>query len=145
MCRVGGRRRETSSIYPRGLGAPRLVVFQETTTTAATNMSPPVSPPLMSEIEGAPRVDRPTIWAGFQAAVASSPTALALACAHQPAALFSLSGGAAQQQHPYLRWTFAELHEGVHRVVAAWRALGVREGSMLVTFAQNSAEWTLAL
>lgn len=103
---------------------------------------------LMSELTGppGPPPDLPTIWGGFAAhATSTAPDTLALACAHQPAALYGVSTiPFYKPKPPYLRWTFREFHDGVHRLAAAWRARGVGEGSMVVTFALNGAEWMLA-
>lgn len=103
---------------------------------------------LLSEHVGPPYKAPPFMWDSFQSHVDSQPNSLALACVHQAADLFGVSSlpldDDSYRQSPYLRWTYRDVHEGVHRVITAWRALGVAEGSMIVTFAQNSVEWVLA-
>lgn len=102
----------------------------------------------LSEYTGPPYKDTSSIWAGFQSHMTSHPNSFALACVHQPADLFGVSSlpldDDSYRQNPYLRWTYRDLHEGVHRVITAWRCLGVKDGSMLVTFTQNGVEWVLA-
>lgn len=102
----------------------------------------------LSEHVGPPYKEPPFLWEGFQSIVDKYPQSLAIACVHQPADLFGVSSLALDddnyRQNPYLRWTYQDVHEAVHRVITAWRGLGVKEGSFLVTFAQNSAEWVLA-
>lgn len=87
------------------------------------------------------------MWKDFQSHVASSPDNFAIACVHQPAGLFDLPNipldEDAFRANPYLRWSFATLSHGVERLARAWRPLGVKESTPVVTFVQNSAEYVL--
>lgn len=90
----------------------------------------------------------PTLWEAFASSAAATPDALALACVHQAPGLFGFPNIAldddAYRARPYLRWSFQTLRDGVLRLVAAWRTLGVQEGATLVTFVHNGAEFLLA-
>lgn len=102
-----------------------------------------------SETFGEPLGDLPTFWDAFATQVATSPEALALACTHQSPGLFGIRNLSLdvddQQIKPYLRWTYKSLHEGILRLIISWRKLGVSEGSTLVMFVQNGAEYVLAM
>lgn len=104
------------------------------------------SPP--SEAFGEPLGSLPTLWEAFASSVATTPDALALACVHQAPGLFGFSNitldDDTYRARPYLRWSFQTLHDGVLRLVAAWRTLGVQEGTTLVMFVHNGAEFLLA-
>lgn len=103
---------------------------------------------LLSEYTGPPYREVPFLWDAFQSTVDNMPDHLALGCVHQPADLFGVSSLAldddSYRQNPYLRWTFRDIHTAVHCLITAWRRLGVEEGNLIVTFAQNSVEWVLA-
>lgn len=90
----------------------------------------------------------PCMWRDFQSFVRSTPDALAIACVHQPPELFGIPNipldHDAFHERPYLRWSFRNLSRGIDRLVRAWRPLGVKEGTPLVTFCANSAEYVLA-
>lgn len=96
-----------------------------------------------------PQLDQqPCMWRDFQSQVSASPDALALACLHQAPGLFGLPNlpledDDAFSANPYLRWSFSTLSRGVERLVRAWRPLGVKESTPVVTFVQNSAELAL--
>ncbi|KAI3395324.1 hypothetical protein diail_1436 [Diaporthe ilicicola] len=109
---------------------------------SAVALSEEYGPPL-------PHLDPPPcMWRDFQSFVSSTPDALAIACVHQPPDLFGIPNlpldHDAFHHHPYLRWSFRSLSRGVERLVRAWRPLGVKEGTPLVTFCHNSAEYVLA-
>lgn len=90
----------------------------------------------------------PCMWRDFQSYVATSPDALAVASLHQGPGLFGLPNlpledDDAFSANPYLRWSFRTLSEGIERLARAWRPLGVKERTPVVTFVRNSAEFVL--
>lgn len=91
---------------------------------------------------------KPCMWRDFRSHLASTPDALAIACVHQSPGLFGLPNlpldDEAFTAKPYLRWSYRTLYRGIERLVGAWRPLGVKEGTPVVTFVQNSAESVLA-
>ncbi|KAJ0104211.1 hypothetical protein J7T55_001698 [Diaporthe amygdali] len=88
------------------------------------------------------------MWRDFQSFVSSTPDALAIACVHQQPGLFGIPNlpldHDAFREHPYLRWSFRSLSRGIDRLVRAWKPLGVKPGTPLVTFCHNSADYVLA-
>lgn len=104
---------------------------------------------LLSEESGGPLDDKPTIWGAFINNVTQTPDALALVCMHQPSGLFGVPNididNDKYRQQPYLRWSYQSLREATGRLVAAWQARGIHEGSVLVTFIGNGLEYVLAV
>lgn len=104
--------------------------------------------PVLSEVHGDIFEAGPSSWAAFTASASANPEGLALACVHQAPGLFGIDNlpldDDSYRERPYLRWSFQSVHDGVLRLIRAWRELGVQEGATLVTFVQNGAEYVLA-
>lgn len=102
----------------------------------------------LSKIDGGPLVDKPTIWQAFMNNVNKSPEALGLVCTHQPCGLFGYPNmdldHEAYREQPYLRWSYQSVYDAIVRLATAWHTQGIQEGSILMTFVQNSAEYVLA-
>lgn len=101
----------------------------------------------LSEVYGGDLGEKPTISEAFRNNATKTPGALALVCTHQPLGLFGIPNidfdDYTYRQRPYLRWSYQDLHHGIARLVAAWQVHGVQEGSVVVTFAGNGAEYVL--
>ncbi|ROV92074.1 hypothetical protein VPNG_09818 [Cytospora leucostoma] len=96
-----------------------------------------------------PKFDqKPCMWREYQSFVASTPDALAIASVHQSPGLFGLPNlpldDEAFSAKPYLRWSYRTLYHGIERLASTWRPLGIKEGTPVVTFVQNGAEFVLA-
>lgn len=103
---------------------------------------------LLSEEFGGTLDNRPTIWGAFTNNATLTPDALALVCTHQPSGLFGVpnvdTNNDTYRQRPYLRWSYSSVRDAITRLVTAWQARGIQEGSVLITFLGNGLEYVLA-
>lgn len=101
----------------------------------------------LSELRGGTWTETPTLWTEFETWVHKTPDALALVVTHQAPNLFGFPNisldGDSYREKPYLRWSYKSVHNAISRLVNAWQKLGVQEGSTVVTFIQNSAEYVI--
>jgi acyl-CoA synthetase (AMP-forming)/AMP-acid ligase II len=100
----------------------------------------------LSEVRGEPLpVDLPSLWEQYCKNVTLYPKSIALICTHQAPDLYAFPSiplnNAQSHQNAYLRWTYETLKTAVDRVVVSLRLHGIEEGSPVVTFLQNNAEW----
>ncbi|KAF4889532.1 putative acyl--CoA ligase YdaB [Colletotrichum fructicola] len=127
-------------------------------------MVAPVSASLDLSVADGPPLDLsgvPDAWDGLLMAIKSHPNELALVCSHQPHDLFgfsSLGPSASGDTSPenesqsYLRWTFQNLAQAIHKLVVAKRSIvadadlleELGPGTPVVTFLQNGADFVLA-
>ena len=106
------------------------------------NLSEAFGPPLSK--------NPPSAWERFLDSVQEYPDKLAVASVHQPHDLFGipsspLEGDGKRSQRPYLRWTYKSLLQGVSRLTAGLKSVGVKPGMPIFSFQANGAEYLLTL
>ncbi|KAJ5899344.1 hypothetical protein N7495_004088 [Penicillium taxi] len=82
----------------------------------------------------------------FDKNVEDNPTALAIACLHQPEDLYGFSSiPLKSEERPYLRWSYHTLKQASKSLLAGLLRLGASPGTPIVVLCRNQAEYVISM
>ncbi|RHZ43301.1 uncharacterized protein CDV56_101753, partial [Aspergillus thermomutatus] len=100
----------------------------------------------LSELSGDQSSANPrTITQRFNYIAEQHPASVAIVCTHQPPDLYGFCSCAGDEtETPYLRWTYATLHQAVRRLANSLRNQGLAPGTPILVFCENQIEQVVA-